>query len=215
MKVIGIMVKSFTILLILCGQAFAQYSWPESETYKQNTVEKGSGLLRSNLTGNFKKISDGRYFLKESGKGDYSKFEGAMWTLESETELREDLLCPLYTIFTIRDKDRKEITTCKKEYDYKNEVIRITQTDANNRTTEKFTLPLKRGTTDYATLIYFLRPFINDLVAGETIRFNFLSCEPGLYKLKARFIQEDKLLIGSQEIETIKVIIKPYQQYNK
>ena len=43
----------------------------------------------------------------------------------------------------------------------------------------------------------------------ETIRFNFLSCEPGLYKLKARFIEEDILILGSQKIETIKVAITP------
>jgi len=209
MKVIDIPVKSFTILLILCSQAFAQYSWPKSEIYKQNTIEKESGLLRSHLTGNFKKITDGRYFLKKSGKGDYSKFKDALWTLESETELRGGLLCPLYTICTIYDKDKKKIVTCKNEYDYKNGVIRITEKDADNATTKEIALPLKNRTTDYVSLIYFLKSFINDLIAGETVRFNFLSCEPGLYKLKARFIQEDTLLIGSQEIETVKVAITP------
>lgn len=209
MKAIKITTKIFLIFLILCSQAFGQYSWPESESYKQKTIDKKSGVLRSNLTRTFKKISDNRYLLKNSGKGDYSRFEDIIWTLESETELRGDLLCPLYTIITMNNSDDQMIAFCKKEFDYHEKKIHITQKDYNNKKAKKFDIPFDDPTTDYATMIYFLRPFINDLISGETIRFNFMSSEPGIYKLKARFIKEDILLVGSQEIETIKIAIRP------
>jgi len=209
MKAIGVAVKSLLILLILSGQVFSQCFLPENETYKQNTIEKDSGRFRSNLTGDFRKISDSRYFLQRLGKGRYNNFADAVWTIKSEAELRQNSLYPLYTIFTIKDKNKKELTTCKKEYDYKNEVILITQKDANDKTKKEIRLPLEAQVTDYANLVYFLRFFIGELLEGETIRFNFLSYEPRLYKLKASFVEEETLLIGSEKIETLKIAIRP------
>lgn len=209
MRTATVMIAFLALFLGSLQESFGEYCWPEGETYRQNTVEKGSGTLRSRLTGTFEKISDDRYSLTRSGTGNYSTFDDALWTLESETELRDDLLCPVYTLLTIRNNGEQKSTTCRNDYDYTNKVIRISQKDALNRTTGEFTFPLEARTTDYATLIYFLKPFINDLIAGKTIRFNFLSSEPGLYTLKARFAGEDSLLIGSQEIETVKVAITP------
>ncbi|MDP8266559.1 MAG: hypothetical protein P9M07_06405 [Candidatus Aceula meridiana] len=209
MKKISSIISIILALLVFPVKSFGQYTFPEHEIYQQTTIEKKTGIFLSRLSVNFKKISDNRYLLIKSGKGSYGKFRDVAWTIESETELNQNVLSPVYTAFTISDKNGKNINACKKEYDYNKKVIRITEKNANNKITEKSTLPLKTRTTDYATLIYFLRPFINDLIARKTISFNFLSSEPGLYKLKARFVKEDKLLIGSEEIETIKITIRP------
>ncbi|MFC1704312.1 hypothetical protein ACFL1E_06000 [Candidatus Omnitrophota bacterium] len=210
MKITNVIVTLLAFSLVFPGSIHSQDTiLPDKEIYQQKTIDKQSGLLRSRLTGTFKKISEDRYLLQESGKGNYDKFQDVAWTLKSETELRENLLCPLYTIFTVIDKGARQISTCKKEYDYEKKIIRITQKDANNEITKAFSLPLKTHTTDYATLIYFLRPFMKDLMAEKIIRFHFMSCEPKLYKLKARFISKETIMVGSQNIETVKVAVAP------
>ena len=209
MKNSALIIVSLVFLLALSNQGSAEYDLPEQEIYSQKTVEEKTGALRSMLNGSFESLGGSRYYSKETGQGHYGKFENVRWTLESETELRNNLLCPLYIIFKITDKDGKELSTGKKQYDYENGLIRITEYDAGSAKTEESVLPLKMPTTDYATMIYFLRPFMEKLMAGETIYFNFLSSEPGVYRLKARMTKEEHLKVGTQTIETVQVEVTP------
>ena len=95
MKTIHFIVITLMVFLIFPQRSFSQYVWPENENYAQKTVEKKSSVLRSELIGNFKKLSQNRYFLKETGKGDYNNLQDISWILESETELKDNLLSPL------------------------------------------------------------------------------------------------------------------------
>lgn len=203
-----------TVVITLTGlgyphAGFGQNVLPERETYQQKTVDHKTGLPRSRLTGNFKRISDNRYVLHKSGEGNYSRFRDIRWNLESETELRDGLLCPLYTTMVIRNRENRKVYSYKKDYDYAKKIIRHTHYGENDEIIKEDTFSLEGPTTDDATLIHFLRPFMNDLMDGKTIRFNFVSSEPGLYKLKARILKQDTLKVGPQRLDTIKIAITP------
>ncbi len=194
-------------ILSCCSPCLGQFLWPEVETYQQISIDKKTKVMRSRLDGNFKHLSNDRFVLKEAGLGNYGSFNDISWKLESQTESREDLLCPLYTLFTIRNRENRIISTLKNDYDYQDKIIHIRRLDENMNIIEQQSLPLKERTTDYATLIYFLKPFLDDLIAGETIRFHFVSSEPGLYKLKAELLKEDSIMVESQKIETVQIKI--------
>ncbi|MBU0769329.1 MAG: hypothetical protein KJ687_09585, partial [Proteobacteria bacterium] len=182
---------------------------PEEEAYKQRTISEKTGLVRSQLTGNFKKISGNIYSLKRSGKGNYGNYQDITWNIESEIGRKKGLLYPLYTLFTIKDKANREVYSSKTEYDYKENSILVTQKYINDEKPEISTFSLKPRTADYSTFIYFLRPFMEYLSAGKTVKFNFVTSEPKLYKLKARLVKEDHLTIGAKKVEAVKIQITP------
>lgn len=201
------MIGLFFLLLPLsfCLQQAA----PDVETYLQKTVDKNSVLIRSHLTGEFKKIGPDSYLLNEYGRGDYRDFKDITWHMESGIELKEGFLCPLYTRSLIRDKSGCTIFSFKNDYDYRQKTITVTQRGPEGKLVKELGLPLRNKTTDSATLVYFLRPFIPEIARGRPIRFNFVSSEPAVYRLKAEFIKEDVLTVGSERVEAIKLRIVP------
>jgi len=188
---------------------FGQTLLPELEIYQQETIVKETGQVRSRLKGHFQKIAENRYRLIKSGRGDYGKFQNVAWTIESETELRNRELCPLRTVLTVKNQDGEIIFTSIAIYDYEQQRLRVTQRGEKKEHIKEPTFPLKKPVSDHASLIYFLKPFIRDLQAGQTVQFFFLSGEPAQYSLKARLVGTDKLTVGSQERETTKISVTP------
>ena len=159
---------------------------PEEESYVQETVSAETGVLRSRLTGDFEKISGNLYSLKRSGKGSYGDFKDVTWNISSEMKLEKDMFSPVHTLFTIKDKDNRIVYTSDTEYDYEQGSIRVSKEYKKNEKPEKSTFELNPSTADYSTFIYFLRPLMGELLSGKTVKFNFVTSEPSLYKLKAR-----------------------------
>jgi len=203
------LIALYAVVPLFANLSLASEVSIEEEKYTQKTVYKQSGQLRSRLSGYCKKISEDRYLLKEKGQGDYGNFTDILWDFESLMTLKSDVLCPLYTECIIRDRNSSQIFACKKEYDYDKKKIHITHRNKGNKIIKKITYPLKGNTTDFAGVVYFLRPKINAILQGEKIRFYLLSSEPGLYKVKAEFAAEEILIVGSKKIDTIKIKTTP------
>jgi len=188
---------------------FGQNILPEREIYQQETMVKKTGQVRSRLKGHFQKIAENRYRLTKSGRGDYGRFQDVAWTIESETELRDRELCPLRTVLRVKNRTGGVIFTNTAIYDDARQIIRVVQRGEKNEITNELTFPLKRPVSDYASLIYFLKPFIRDLQAGQTVRFDFISGEPGQYSLKARRLGTGTLTLGEQKFETVTIAVTP------
>ena len=58
-------------------------------------------------------------------------------------------------------------------------------------------------------IVYFLRLFVDDLMSGEVVRFDFVSGEPGCYPLKAELVREDSLVIGGEEVSAAVIALRP------
>jgi hypothetical protein len=188
---------------------YALDSFPNEKTFRQKTVAKNTGALRARLKGDFKKIAGDRYLLKKSGQGDYGTFRDVNWEITSEAELREGLLCPLRTVWVIRDKGNRAVLAGKNEYDDRRKSVHIVIRDAAGEVTKQLIVTQEPAVTDFATSAYFLIPFIDDLQTGKTIRYHMISSEPAMYKLKAEFAGEDTVMAAAQELQAIKVRITP------
>jgi hypothetical protein len=196
--------------MLLPASASSQQALPQHYVYQQKTIDQKTQEPRSRLTGQFQMISPGRYLLQENGIGDYGKFQDIQWQLSSIMELKEGLLCPLFTLCVVKDKDTgQKIFTCRKDYDHFNQVISVIHRNAKDEVIEEFSFPLEGKTTDFATIVYFLKPLAADLQDKEPLRFQMLSSEPALYKVKARWAGAETVSIGGENVDTFKVRITP------
>ena len=184
---------------------FAQNTDFEIQKYSQRCIDKKTSKLRSRLNGVFQQTGENTYLLRERGAGNYGELQNIKWEIESKMESKENLLCPIYTISKVKNKQGEPIFTLRKDYDYQNQKIIIIKTDPQQNVIDSAEFPLKNNTADFVTLVFSLKPFIQKADKKETVRFNLLSSEPQLYKIIARFEKEEKIKIDAREIEAIKI----------
>jgi hypothetical protein len=184
---------------------FAEELSLEKQKFSQRCAEKRTAELRSRLNGIFQRISENTYLLREKGIGNYGEFQDIKWEAESKIQLRDNLLCPIYTITNVTDKQGVHKFSLRQDYDYQNQKIILLKTDAQQNVIDSAEFPLKNNTVDFITLVFSLKPLAQKQGPKETIRFNLLSIEPQLYKIIARFEKEEKIKIGGRELEALKM----------
>ena len=205
MKIVRYLSLSCMLVAVSFLHLLAEEPHPEKQKYTQRCVVKATSRLRWRLNGILEQIDDTTYLLREKGLGNYGEFQNIKWEIESRLQLKDNLLCPIYSITDVKDRTGNNNFSLRKDYDYQNQKIAILKTDAQQNIIDSAEFPLKNKTVDYVTLMFSLKPFVQKLNQKETVKFNLLSIEPQIYKIIARFEKEEEIQIDGRQIQAIKI----------
>ncbi|MFC1632248.1 hypothetical protein ACFL2I_06815, partial [Candidatus Omnitrophota bacterium] len=87
--------------------------------------------------------------------------------------------------------------------------IYFTAQDAKSNIIKSKTLPIKGRTADYATLLYFIRPFLSHFEKDNYPGFYLVTSEPKLYKLDIQFQKYETLDLPVGKKEALKLRLIP------
>ena len=170
------------------------------------------GKPRSSFTMAFRTVTRNSqifYEVTAVGKGAFDKYSHAEWTVTSQLVPEGKFIKPLWTQAEIKDFDGKKTIWLETRFDYDKKKIIMTARDSKETTTKNFVYPIKGLTVDYASLHYFLKPFLAEEMRKKDQSFYFLTIEPALYKVNLRFEKNEKLNFPSGPTTALKLRLIP------
>lgn len=181
--------------------------FPQQESTEALNIYNKTRQSRSRFSMDFKTSQQKDrivYEMHAEGNGGFDKYQNARWTIHSEMIPDGDFIKPLWTRTIINDLTNQNTITSETRFDYPAKKIRITTKESKHPKNKTFVFPLKGRTADYATLCYFLKPFVANQPKEKNQSFYLLTIEPALYKVNLKFVRPEKLTLPLGEKDTWK-----------
>lgn len=172
--------------------------FPAFESIRVLNFSHPSGEPRSSFTMDFRTVNRGPeivYEITAQGKGAFHKYRDAEWTVISQLISDGEFMKPRWTRTEIRDLTDPKTIWLETRFDYATKKITFSEQNSKQKTIKTYVFPIKGLTVDYASMHYFLKPFIARLPKEKNQSFYLLSIEPALYNVDIKLIQTEKLTL--------------------
>ena len=163
---------------------------------------------RCHLISTFKTFQENNqtiFEIKTSGRGAFYKYKNAQILVESRLGTQGDFLKPMTTMIRIVDLDDHRALTRETRFDYEKKKIFIRSFDEKTKVLKNYVFRIKGPTVDYASLFYFLKPYIARLAKNKIQHFYLLSFESRMYGVNLKFVKKEILNLPGGRRNSVKV----------
>ncbi|VAW17512.1 hypothetical protein MNBD_BACTEROID05-889 [hydrothermal vent metagenome] len=199
-KIVG----SACLMIFLCPfwLIAGELSISSPKTNVISVVKKSQKNHAKQIT-SVQKTSDGFEVLTD-GLGDYGGLKDVCWTKKAFLTNQDKKIVVKESEIIVKDKKGGILVEYHNSYDYEKQNLAYEKIEiVRNRSTKK-NIKLKGPTCDDVTMMQFLQSYLQRDNGRLLDYFYLVSIDGDMYKVDIETLEQESLLVGTSEIDTIK-----------